>query len=197
RCDDHLLPRSKGRAQDGLCSRNVCADGAERVLDYIPDADRSGQMKDNIAFLDQALDNRGVENTVVDESEAGLSQVMADVLDPPCGQIVEAADLIPAPQKLIDEIGPHKTSAPRYECPHRHPPTEPSRGLDSTLASQSQALHPPKGGYWSALLRERRPALPGLVDRTRGRFYRSFVRYRRHRLRPVLWHSWQRRGQDR
>src|SRR5262249_51411025 len=82
------------------------------------DADRGGEMEDDIAAIDQLGEQRLVVHRVDEVLEAGAPFQVRDIVDRSGREVVEDEDLVALLEQRIGEMGPDEAGAPGDQCTH-------------------------------------------------------------------------------
>ena len=98
RRNDHELSLLVCVLEDDFGAVNVCLDRVNRLLDEQLDANGGGQMKDNIASIDEFCEQRLVTDGIDEIFETRLSLQMGDIFYRDGRQIVENYNLVPMSQ---------------------------------------------------------------------------------------------------
>jgi hypothetical protein len=106
-------------SEDVLCPAEIDFDGAARLLDDPAHANGCSQVKDRVARRCQVLDERPLEDASLGKVKAGPLEMGSDVLEAPCGEVVEYPDFVAVEQEPIDQVRPDEARTTRDKCPHR------------------------------------------------------------------------------
>jgi hypothetical protein len=93
RRDEHALAELAAVAEHGLGSLDVRDHRVDRLFDDQPDADRRGQVVDDVALVDDLAHDRGREHGVDYEVEVAPVPEVGDVVERAGRDVVEDEDL--------------------------------------------------------------------------------------------------------
>ncbi len=98
---------------------HVGLDRAHRALDDQRDADRGGEVEDDVGLVDQLGDHGIVLGGVDRVLEAGMALEVADVVDPARRQVVEDVDRVAVLEQHIAEMRADEAGAAGDQKAHR------------------------------------------------------------------------------
>src|SRR5262249_6471475 len=104
--------------EDDLGAMHVGFDRVHRLLDDQLPSDGGGEMKDDVAAVDELRQERLVVHRVDEGLEPGASLEVRDVVDRTGREGVENEDLVAVVQQRLGQMGADEPGAPRDQCPH-------------------------------------------------------------------------------
>jgi hypothetical protein len=113
RGDQDPLVETVAVVENDFGSLDVGDERADRLFDDEADADRSGQVVDNIALVDKLADDRWREDRVDDQVVVPPLLEVCHILDRRSGQIVERIDLPPIREQKLRKVGAHEARPAR------------------------------------------------------------------------------------
>jgi hypothetical protein len=122
RGDEDALPEAVRVLQHHLRPAHVREQGAHGLLDDEADADRRGQVRDDVALVDQLTDDRGREDGVDDEVEVPALPQVGDVVQRAGRRSSRAYTSQPVARSASQRCEPMKPAPPvtralgRVEC---------------------------------------------------------------------------------
>ena len=94
RRDEHAFAEAVAVLEHDLRSAQVRHERLHRLLDDEPHADRRGQVVDDVALVDELVDDRPVQHRVDDQVEVLAVAEMLDVVQRAGREVVEHPDLV-------------------------------------------------------------------------------------------------------
>ena len=91
----------------------VCLDGADRTLDNKFDSDRGGEMKYNVALIDQLGGDRLVVHALDGVVKMRVIFQVANIFNAAGGKIVDDKDFVAALQICVGKMRANETRAAR------------------------------------------------------------------------------------
>ena len=116
---DHYAPAiAAGCLQDRFRTADVDLDGIDWPFDDIADADGRRQVKDDVAFADESIDDMYVADVLNRIAELGVSREVFDICQPAGGKVIDDGDLVAALQQPLRQMTADKAGAPSDQCAH-------------------------------------------------------------------------------
>ena len=104
RGDQHALAEAVAVLEHDLGAAQVRDERLHRLLDDQPHADRRGEVVDDVALVDELVDDRPVQHRVDDEVEVRAVAEMLDVVERSGREVVEHPDLVAFVEQQLGEV---------------------------------------------------------------------------------------------
>ena len=123
-----------GELQDAACAGDVGLDRADRIVDDELDADRRGQMVNDVCFFDEPGERAGGDHVALHELDAFLMREELEVINRASGEVVDDGDGVSVLQPRFGEMGTDESGSARDEDVHdlRSPSSFASPGCSGT-----------------------------------------------------------------
>ena len=155
RGDENALVEPMAVLEDDLRAAEIRDECAHRLVDDQPHPDRSREVVDDVAAVDELVDDGRLQNAVDDQMKPVAITEMLDVLQRAGREVVERPDVPAVVEKPLGEIRADEACAAGDECLARH------RGEVTDLGPAGSAKLPL---HWAP-----RQARPGAGSKTCGR----------------------------